>query len=105
MVAHRQPDRRPAGIRDRRIGAQRNTPFSSKHTVTQALRETFKQFANSTIVLSYSSNAVPDAVTIEALLREAKDSVEVRHVDHRYSFGTHASAQRREVSEYLFIGR
>jgi adenine-specific DNA-methyltransferase len=85
--------------------AKRYTPFSYKNTVTQALRETFKRFTDSTIVLSYSSNAVPDAETIEALLREVKDSVEVRHVDHRYSFGTHATAQRREVSEYLFIGR
>ena len=56
-------------------------------------------------MLSYSSNAVPDAETIEAVLREVKGSVEVRHMDHRYSFGTHATAQRREVSEYLFIGR
>ncbi|MDQ3886642.1 MAG: DNA methyltransferase, partial [Actinomycetota bacterium] len=46
-----------------------------------------------------------DAATIEALLREAKNSVEVQHVDHRYSFGTHATAQRRGVSKYLFIGR
>lgn len=85
--------------------AKRYTPFSYKRTVTQALRETFKHFQDSTIVLSYSSNAVPDAETIEAVLREVKGSVEVRHMDHRYSFGTHATAQRREVSEYLFIGR
>lgn len=81
------------------------TPFSYKHSVTQALCDTFKQFADSTIVLSYSSNAVPDSDTIEAVLREVKDSVEVRRMDHRYSFGTHATAKRREVSEYLFIGR
>jgi DNA adenine methylase/adenine-specific DNA-methyltransferase len=85
--------------------AKRYTPFSYKHTVTEALRKTFEWFADSTIVLSYSSNAVPDAETIETLLREVKGTVEVRHMDHRYSFGTHATAQRREVSEYLFIGR
>lgn len=81
------------------------TPFSYKRTIEQALRETFKRFADSTIVLSYSSNAVPDAATIERLLREVKGSVEVWHMDHRYSFGTHAQAQRREVAEYLFLGR
>jgi DNA adenine methylase/adenine-specific DNA-methyltransferase len=85
--------------------AKKYTPFSYKRTVTQALRDTFTQFADSTIVLSYSSNAVPDAGTIEAVLREVKGSVEVRHMNHRYSFGTHAAARRREVSEYLFIGR
>lgn len=85
--------------------AKKYTPFSYKRTVTHALRDTFKQFKDSTIVLSYSSNAVPDAETIETVLREVKGLVEVRHMDHRYSFGTHATAQRREVSGYLFIGR
>ena len=85
--------------------AKRYTPFSYKHSVTDALRRTFKQFQDSTIVLSYSSNAVPDAATIEALLREVKDTVEVRNIDHTYTFGTHGAAQRREAEEYIFIGR
>jgi adenine-specific DNA-methyltransferase len=85
--------------------AKRYTPFSYKHTVTDALRRTFKQFKDSAIVLSYSSNAIPDAATIEALLREVKDNVEVRLIDHTYTFGTHSAAQRRAASEYLFIGR
>jgi DNA adenine methylase/adenine-specific DNA-methyltransferase len=84
---------------------KRYTPFSYKHTVTDALRRTLKQFQDSVIVLSYSSNAVPDAATIEALLREVKGNVEVRLVDHTYSFGTHSAAQRNSVSEYIFIGR
>ena len=84
---------------------KRYTPFSYKHSVTDALRRTIKQFQDSVIVLSYSSNAVPDAATIEALVREVKDDVQVRPIDHTYSFGTHAAAQRRAVSEYLFIGR
>lgn len=81
------------------------TPFSYKHTITDALERTFKHFSESTIVLSYSSNAIPDAETIEALLRKVKKDVEVRSVDHRYSFGTHKTAQRRTVAEYVFIGR
>jgi adenine-specific DNA-methyltransferase len=84
---------------------KRYTPFAYKHTILEALRQTFKQFKDSTIVLSYSSNAVPDAETIEGLLREVKEEVEVRPIDYKYSFGTHAAAQRRAVSEYLFIGR
>ena len=85
--------------------AKRYTPFSYKHTITDALRDLFKRFSESTIVLSYSSNAVPDAATIEALLRDFKDDVEVRTIDHRYHFGTHSTAQRRKAVEYLFIGR
>jgi adenine-specific DNA-methyltransferase len=84
---------------------KRYTPFSYKHTVAGALRRTLKQFQDSAIVLSYSSNAVPDAATIEALLREVKDDVEVRLTGHTYTFGTHQAAQRRAVAEYVFIGR
>jgi adenine-specific DNA-methyltransferase len=84
---------------------KRYTPFSYKHTVTDALRRTLKRLQDSAIVLSYSSNAVPDAATIEALLREVKDDVEVRLTDHTYTFGTHPAARRRTVAEYLFIGR
>lgn len=83
--------------------AKRYTPFSYKRTVVGALREAFKRFGGSTIVLSYSSNAVPDAEVIEALLREVRGSVEVLEIDHRYHFGTHAQAERREATEYLFI--
>jgi DNA adenine methylase/adenine-specific DNA-methyltransferase len=92
------------GTRSKKL-AKRYTPFSYKHAVTDALRRTFGRFAGSAIVLSYSSNAVPDAATIEALLREVKDDVEVRPVDHTYSFGTHPAARRRAASEYLFVAR
>lgn len=84
---------------------KRYTPFSYKHEVTDALRRAITQFKDSTIVLSYSSNAVPDAETITDLLHEVKSDVEVRKIDHTYTFGTHTAAQRREVSEYIFIGR
>lgn len=84
---------------------KRYTPFSYKRTIVDALRRTFKMFHESTIVLSYSSNAVPDTETIAALLREVKSHVEVREVDHKYSFGTHEAAERRNVSEYIFIAR
>ena len=84
---------------------KRYTPFSYKHTVTDALRRTFKQFQDSAIVLSYSSNAVPDAATIKDLLCEVKGDVEIWPIDHTYTFGTHSAARRRSASEYLFIGR
>ena len=84
---------------------KRYTPFAYKHTITEALRRTFALFSDSTIVLSYSSNAVPDIATIEVLLREVKREVDVRPVDHRYSFGNHASARRRAVREYIITGR
>lgn len=84
---------------------KRYTPFSYKHTVAGALLEAFERFADSTIVLSYSSNAVPDAETIEMLLRSVKKDVRVTSIDHRYHFGTHAQAQRRSVAEYIFVAQ
>lgn len=85
--------------------AKRYTPFSGKRTITDALRRAVTQFRDSALVLSYSSNAVPDAQTIEALLREVKDTVEVRFIDHTYTFGTHTRAARRAAREYLFVAR
>lgn len=82
---------------------KRYTPFSYKRTVVDALQKTFERFETSTLVLSYSSNAVPDAETIESLLRRVKGSVDVIEIDHRYHFGTHAQAERREAVEYLFV--
>lgn len=84
---------------------KRYTPFSYKHSVGAALDRLFERFRDSAIVLSYSSNAVPDADTITALLGRHKKDVEVRTVDHSYSFGTHGTAHRRSATEYLFIGR
>jgi len=84
---------------------KRYTPFSYARTVTGALRRTVAQFRDAAIVLSYSSNAVPDAATIEGLLREVKRHVEVRVIEHTYAFGTHQAARRRTASEYLFIAR
>jgi adenine-specific DNA-methyltransferase len=85
--------------------AKRYTPFSYKHTVTGALQRLLGQFRDSAIVLSYSSNAVPAAPAIEAMLRSVKGDVEVRPIDHTYTFGTHPAARRRSAAEYLFIAR
>jgi adenine-specific DNA-methyltransferase len=84
---------------------KRYTPFSYTRTVTDALRRMVRQFGDSALVLSYSSNAVPDAATIEGILREVKRHVEVRMIDHTYAFGTHQAARRRTACEYLFIAR
>ncbi|MFI7165297.1 DNA adenine methylase [Rhodococcus erythropolis] len=81
------------------------TPFAYKRTVEEAMRNLFKKFSESTIVLSYSSNAVPDKDTIVALLREVKDDVTVIPIAHTYTFGTHVGATRRGASEYLFVAR
>lgn len=84
---------------------KRYTPFSYKSTIRDALSRTFRHFSDSTIVLSYSSNSVPGRDEVIGLLRQEKGSVEVHTIPHRYSFGTHAAAQRREAHEYIFVAR
>ncbi|MEV6283277.1 DNA adenine methylase [Kribbella sp. NPDC051770] len=84
---------------------KRVTNFSSRRTIEVGLRDVFKKFHDSTIVLSYSSNALPDRATLEALLREFKADVEVRAIEHTYHYGTHSAAKRRSVDEYIFIAR
>ena len=82
------------------------TPFAYPRTVDDALVRTFEQFADAgALVLSYSSNAVPSRERIEQLLRTVKPHVEVRVVDHTYSFGTHRAATRTAATEYVFVGR
>ena len=46
---------------------KRFTPFAYKRTVREAFRELFFLFRRSTIVLSYSSNSVPDEKEIQEL--------------------------------------
>jgi adenine-specific DNA-methyltransferase len=84
---------------------KRYTPFSYKRTISDALTKCFQKFSDSIIVLSYSSNSVPSHDDVVGLLREQKGSVEVRKIPHRYSFGTHATALRREAHEYIFVAQ
>lgn len=83
-----------------------HTGFSTKRTIVEAFRQTFHRFESSgTIVLSYGSNALPDVDTLTALLREVKTEVEVRKIPHVYHYGTHRTANRRAVDEYIFLAR
>lgn len=80
------------------------TPFSYRHTALDAFDRLFRHFADSTVVLSYSSNAYPDLDTLRSMMGRYKSSVDVLEKTHRYHFGTHESAKRNIVQEYLIIG-
>ncbi len=80
------------------------TPFSYRSTAIDAFDRLFRKFADSTLVLSYSSNAFPDLETLRKLMGRYKRTVEVLEKTHRYHFGTHAAAKRNLVEEYLIIG-
>lgn len=81
------------------------TPFSYRRTAPDAFKAMFKKFGESTIVLSYSSNAYPDLKTLVSLLKHVKRSITVHEKPHRYHFGNHSGVQRALVNEYLVIGQ
>jgi DNA adenine methylase/adenine-specific DNA-methyltransferase len=81
------------------------TPFSYRRTAIDAFDRMFRQFADSTLVLSYSSNGYPDLSELRRLMRRYKRSVDVLERAHRYHFGTHSAVKRAQVQEYLVIGQ
>lgn len=80
------------------------TPFATAQGAVDAFAALFRRHADSAIVVSYASNAVPDRAALTALLRRFKRRVEVIEVAHRYSFGTQKRGNRNAVREYLFVG-
>ncbi len=80
------------------------TPFSTRDGAEEAFRTIFKKYADSILIVSYSSNSKPTKEEMLALLSEVKENVKVVPVDYTYSFGTRKSVKRNSVQEYLFVG-
>lgn len=82
------------------------TRFGNRSHIAETFYDLFKKYADSTIVLSYSSNGLPTLDVLTATLREFKPVVEVVRVPHRYSFGTHENVGTNSnlVEEYIIIG-
>lgn len=85
--------------------AKRFTPYAYRHTIRAALLDLFDKFRESTLVVSYGSNSIPNEQELLGMLRQVKSQVDVFAVPHRYSFGTHRAAIRREVHEYIFVAQ
>lgn len=82
------------------------TPFAYRRTAHEAFDKLFEKFADSILVLSYSSNGYPDKEELVELMKRYKRHVVVEENLHRYHFGTHkgVSPERAVVREYLIIG-
>ena len=82
------------------------TPFAYRQTSREAFDKLFKKFADSILVLSYSSNGYPDKAELVRLMKRYKRRVTVEEHVHRYHFGTHKGVrqERAVVREYLIIG-
>jgi len=82
------------------------TPFAYRQTAHEAFDRLFRKFADSILVLSYSSNGYPDKEELIRLMKRYKRHVTVEENIHRYHFGTHKGVhpERAVVREYLIIG-
>ena len=82
------------------------TPFDSRTEVNGAFERLFQKFSNSIIVVSYSSNSLPNREELYRMLKAVKGYVDVKDINHQYSFGTHAHKvgnENNSVQEYLFV--
>jgi DNA adenine methylase/adenine-specific DNA-methyltransferase len=82
---------------------KRFTPFAYKRLAGPALDDLFGHFVGATLVVSYGSNAAISSEELERMLRLHRKSVDRIEIPHRYAFGTHGTAQRRKVIEYVYV--
>ena len=82
------------------------TPFSTRNGAADAFDRLFKKFADSILIVSYSSNSLPTQDEMVAIMSKYKKHVEVIPVNYKYSFGNQGKAKshRNSVQEYLFLG-
>jgi len=84
------------------------TEFANKSSATEAFARLFHHFRNAKLVVSYSSNCIPNKVEMIKLLKQEKKSVVVHEEPHRYHSGNHAHKvgdNNNAVTEYLFIAQ
>jgi DNA adenine methylase len=84
------------------------TPFSTEDGARKAFETIFRNFKDSTILVSYSSNSLPRLDEIVETMSRYKKDVTVIPIGHRYSFGNQGHKvgnNRNEVTEYLFLGK
>ena len=82
------------------------TPFSSRKDVYGAFDKLFEKYKENILIISYSSNSLPNMEEMLEMLKKYKQNVDVIPIDYKYSFGNQASKvgdNRNSVQEYLFL--
>jgi len=82
--------------------------FDSKLTVFHGFEKLFERYKESKIVVSYSSNGIPNKDELRSMLQKYKAKVDVFEYAHLYSSGTHSHKvgnNQNAVKEFLFVGR
>lgn len=90
----------------KKIKRREGNPFNHKSDIHDAFKKLFSQYSDSLIVISYSSNSIPNKEEMLKMLSEYKQSVEVHSREYSYQFGnSSAGAENDDVDEYIFIGK
>ena len=84
-----------------------DSPFRKKETTYQAFEQLIEKYSSKILLISYSSNSLPDKDDLMDMMRRHFDNVEVVGIDYKYSFGNQSHKidnNNNDVSEYIFIG-
>jgi len=82
------------------------TPFSSKDSIYEAFDRLFEKFGSSILVVSYSSNSIPDKADLVSMLKKRKKHVHAYQVPLTYSHGNQGDKvgdNANRVLEYVFV--
>ncbi len=81
-------------------------PFKSELICAQTIERVLERYRGIPVVLSYSSNSLPNATAIRRIVERHRRRCELIKVDHRYSFANQAAAKRpvrNKVKELIFV--
>lgn len=79
--------------------------FSTKEGTYKAFDSIFKKYQGKNVIVSYSSNSLPNMEEMLELMRKYSKFVEVVPIDYRYNFANQEINKSNNVKEYLFVGR
>ncbi|KAF1293544.1 Dam family site-specific DNA-(adenine-N6)-methyltransferase [Candidatus Enterococcus leclercqii] len=83
------------------------TAFSTKKGTYEAFDQLFKKYSNKIVVVSYSSNSLPNKQEMMEIMSRYFSNLKIIEVDYKYSFGNHkhkVGNNKNDVLEYLFVG-
>lgn len=82
------------------------TPFSSPEKIYQAFMTIFDKYRDSILVVSYSSNSIPNKNELSTMLKKIKRKVEVTQFSHKYCFGNQkfkVGNNANDALEFIFV--
>jgi DNA adenine methylase len=80
-------------------------PFRSEISCVRTISNVLDRYRGNPVILSYSTNSLPDASTLLKIMRQHGRRANVFEVDHRYSFANQSAARapvRNKVRELIF---